>query len=84
MEGLSRPTLKEKGDGVLDGMHISLIVMITHLLFVDDVLLFGKGSVEYWQGYKGILELFSGAIGMSISGTKYFFLSHGLTKEVLD
>lgn len=57
---------------MLEGIAIYWIVRITHFIFVDDVLLFGKRSMEEWKGYKDILDLFSGASSMAISGSTIF------------
>lgn len=45
MEGLSRLLLEEKQVGSIRGIQNSKILYISHLLFVDDVLLMGTGTV---------------------------------------
>ena len=47
---------------------------ITHLLFVDDVLLFGIATVSEWKAYKDALDLFCSATGMAVSIEKSYFL----------
>ena len=46
IEGLSRMINEAKLKGSLSGINISCVPHITHLLFVDDVILFGLGIVE--------------------------------------
>ena len=47
---------------------------LTHLLFVDDVILFGLWTLEELQNYKELLALFCLAAGMKISVEKSSFL----------
>lgn len=70
--------MKEKEDGSLEGIKISLPVRISHLHFVDDVLLFEKGYLAEWKEYNDILYLFKNDSSMEISGTKSKFLNNGL------
>ena len=74
VEGLSRLINKEKQDGSIDGINFAWILSTTHLLFVDDAILFGRGTIEEWSTYKNILQFFSNAIGMDISDNKPIFL----------
>ena len=46
IEGLILLLRNFKASKGIDGVNFSGIVNLTHLIFVDDVLLFGKGSVE--------------------------------------
>jgi hypothetical protein len=51
---------------------------LTHLLFVDDVLLFCFGSEREGQCFKNIVQLYNKAIGMEInenkSGFRYWWM----------
>ena len=60
--------------GLIMGIKVSSTLNLTHLLFVDDVLLFGVGTVEDWQHFKALLDLFCSATGMKISEEKSSFL----------
>jgi len=42
-------------------------IRITHLMFVDDVIIFGNGNITKWEYYKEVLDLFCKAIGMSFN-----------------
>lgn len=81
IKGLSRLILLAKAQGSITGIKTSRHFFITHLLFVDDVLIFGAGTLEEWSQYKTILDLFCLATSMSISISKscfyYFQLNAG-------
>ena len=47
---------------------------LNHLLFVDDVVLFGTGTVDEWMDFDVILETFYSTLGMCISIEKLGFL----------
>lgn len=57
--------------------------MLTHLLFVDDVMIFDVGSIEEQQSCKGILDSFCQASGMLIIDRKSSLLEYGMPKEVV-
>jgi len=48
VEGLSRILLKLIEDGKIEGVLVATGIRHTHLLFVDDVILFGKGTLLEW------------------------------------
>lgn len=82
VEGLNRMISKAVQEGELEGIHIARLVKTIHLLFVDDVMLFGKGIVKEWRKYKEILDCFCSALGMEVSMPKSTFLEKGLEEEV--
>eukprot|EP00253_Pinus_taeda_P029762 PITA_29762 len=43
-EGLSQLILKAKREGIIKGLEVAVNLCITHLLFVDDILLFNNGN----------------------------------------
>ena len=45
---------------------------------MDDVVLFGYGSLKEWDAYRDILDIFCAASGMCISIEKYSFLINNL------
>lgn len=67
IEGLSLLIKKAVKDKLVKGINISNSLMIAHVLFVDDVLLLGKGLVDNWQGYASIITTFCAASGMVVS-----------------
>ena len=63
--------LTKHGDIV--GIEVATSIFITHLLFVDDILLFGGGSHREWLAIKKALDVFCDGTGMSISPNKSQF-----------
>jgi hypothetical protein len=74
VEGLSRAILEQVGENKIKGIPVARGVKITHLMFVDDIILFGIGNMVEWKVYQKILELFCKATGMVISPHKSSFL----------
>jgi len=64
MEGLSRLIASAKREGDIRGLRILEICSLTHLLFVDDVLILLDGSIRDSRSFSRILLLFSSATGM--------------------
>jgi len=82
MDGLRRLFEKEKYLDKILGVKVSIRVRITHLMFVDDVLLFGCGLISEWRDFHRILCLFSKATRLMINLDKYSFLSHAVDDEM--
>jgi len=61
MEGLSRKIASEKSVGRLKGLKITYQCALTHLLFVDDILIFLDGGIQDINTFIGILRLFNSA-----------------------
>ena len=74
IKGLSRLISYAKLAGKLQGIKISNSVFITHFIFLDDVILFGKGTLAEWVFFAEIVPLFFAASGMEVSLSKYAFL----------
>ena len=70
IEGLSLLIEDAKRNGRIKGIKISSQLFLTHLLFVDDVILFGLGSFEEWMAFKVILDTFCEASSMRINMEK--------------
>ena len=83
IEGLSLLIRDAKAKGKIQGIKISDSLYLTHLLFVDDVILFGMGTVVEWMAFDVIQETFSSASGMSISLDKSGFLFSDLDQGIL-
>ena len=64
IESLSKLIEKSKFEGMIVEVRIFSTCCITHLLFVDSVLLFGKGSLLESPSFKEILCLFCEASSM--------------------
>jgi hypothetical protein len=65
MESLSILLKKRQEQGKLTGVKVSCVVKILHLIFVDDVLIMTKASIEEWQLVKLILDQFYQCIGFT-------------------
>jgi hypothetical protein len=83
VEGLSRILKKLVEEDKIKGVAVAKGIRITHLLFVDDIILFGRGSLTEWGMFKEALDLFSNATGMAYSAHKSQFLEAGWTREEL-
>ena len=64
------------------GIKVAPSLYLTHLIFVDDAILFGIGTVEEWQHYKEIMDTLCSAIGMEINATKSSFLFNDIDESV--
>jgi hypothetical protein len=73
IEGLSRIIQERIQDKKLEGVPVVRGINITHLLFVDDVILFGIGCIVEWKVFKEVLELFCKATGMDFIPQKSMF-----------
>ena len=76
IESLSRIILDKHLKGLISRIQYTHGLSPTHLLFVDDVILFGVGTVEEWEAYKDALGLLCSATGMMVSTEKSSFLYH--------
>ena len=72
----------ERERGNIQGINISDNLLITHLLFVDDVILFGIVTIEEWQDYKELLDTFCNATSMEINEAKSSFLYNDVDETI--
>jgi len=84
IEGLNKMISDGKEEGSLHGINISLALAITHLQFVDDIVIFGSYSISDWQSLSGIFNTFSLATGMLINFEKSVLIPHGISPKQLD
>eukprot|EP00253_Pinus_taeda_P028824 PITA_28824 len=80
-EGLSQLILKAKREGVIKGLEVAVNLCITHLLFVDDILLFSNGNQVEIKEIKRILELFMKATGMQVNFRKSQLILDGFNRQ---
>jgi len=74
VEGLSK-TLKEHIETKnIVGIPIARGLRITRLMFVDDVIMFGIGSLAEWESIKKVLDLFCKGTSMDFIPQKSIFL----------
>eukprot|EP00253_Pinus_taeda_P002811 PITA_02811 len=69
-EGLSRLIHKARRTKKVKGIEVAINLFITHLLFVDDILIFTNGSPDELKELKCIFDLFLKATGMQINTRK--------------
>eukprot|EP00253_Pinus_taeda_P003164 PITA_03164 len=77
MEGVSRLIGAEHRGGRLVGIKIMDNCFLTHLLFVDDVLIFLNGSIGDTTALQHVFELFQKATGMIINVHKSTVMAVG-------
>eukprot|EP00253_Pinus_taeda_P008490 PITA_08490 len=70
MEGLSRLIITAKREGSLSGLRITHECYLTHLLFVDDVLILLDGSIRDSLAFSRILQLFMKVTSMMVNQQK--------------
>eukprot|EP00253_Pinus_taeda_P008844 PITA_08844 len=80
-EGLRRLILKAKQSGMLTGLEVAVNLFISHLLFVDDILLFLNGNLPEVKVLKDIIDLFLKATGLQINPRKSHFILEGFTRH---
>jgi hypothetical protein len=78
VDDLSRLIVQAIERNLIKGIKLSQAVSISHLLFVDDVILFGAGLVQEVKAWANILDIFCKATGMQISATKSMILTSAL------
>ena len=76
IEGLSRLLTDARISGRIKGVLFNSALALTHILFVDDVIIYGMGDVEDWTEINRILKLFCCASGMQLNFDKSCFIFH--------
>jgi hypothetical protein len=82
VEGLSQKIKEEKKSGALKGVKTSGYLSLSHLLFMDDVLIFLEGSIKEARKMHDILETYCMASGMDLNLQKSSMVLYGVD-EVL-
>lgn len=83
IEGLSLLINQAKRDKKILGIKVAGSIFISHIFFVDDVILFGDSSLLEWMHYKSLIDLFCGATRMTINTQKSAFGAHNITQTIL-
>jgi hypothetical protein len=78
IEALSRMINKAVETGTFKGLKVASGIYISHLLFVDDVLILGAGNIDFWKTLKILLTKFCLATGLSINTHKSGFIAQNL------
>ena len=82
MKGLSRIIMDAQHNGLIMAYRYSPHLSLTHMFFVDDVILIGVGTIEEWSAYKGALDIFCRVSGMSVSPIKSSFLYQNVDSDI--
>jgi hypothetical protein len=80
VKGLSRLLKEASENGSFKGICIGLACNITHLLFMDDIMIFCEGSRRIVKKFKNILDLFYKATSMIINLDKSTIVHVGHTR----
>lgn len=80
MEGLSRSIAAEHIRGRIEGIKIMDNCFLTHLLFVDDVLIFLNGSIRDTTTLQYVFDIFEKATGMIINVHKSTLIAVGCSQ----
>jgi hypothetical protein len=80
-EGLSRAICDAKSRGEFQGISLSPALKNTHILFVDDVLIFCFGLRGDVEKLSQILDLFGRVVGMHINAQNSSLLAHLMEEE---
>ena len=83
IERLRKMIQKAKDEGRIQGITVGNDLFITHILSIDDVLLFIMGYVEEWQSYKDILDCFCARSGMEVSMEKWIYMSNNMQDSLI-
>jgi hypothetical protein len=84
VEGLSRAIGAAKSRGEFLGVSLSPTLRLSHLIFVDDVLIFCSGMRGDAENLSSILDLSGHATCMQINFHKSTFCAHLMEEEELD
>ena len=69
-EALSKIIHKAKLDGAIKGIKVSTTEEVTHTFFVDDVLLFGEGTIRNLEAFLALIDKYRRATGMVVNVEK--------------
>lgn len=81
MEGLNRLIAAKHRRGRIKGIKITENCSLTHLLFVDDVLIFLNGSLADTSALQSVFDLFQKATGMIINVHKSTLTATGCSQH---
>ena len=80
---LSRAIQEQVREKNIEEIVVGRGLNITHLIFVDDVILFGSGNFSEWESFKEVMDLCCNAMGLGFSLQKSYFLEVGWKDEDL-
>jgi hypothetical protein len=81
VEGLSRVIHEQVREKKLEGVYVERGIRITHMMFVDDIIIFGNRNLSEWKVFQQVLDLFCQVTGMDFNLQKSTFLEAGWNDE---
>ena len=83
VEGLSKELIKAKECGVFHGISFGNDISLSHVLFVNDIVMVIDGSEQYLSSLYEVLLVFYKAFGMQINEDKSAMYYSGLDESEL-
>ena len=74
---------KAKSDGAIKCIKVLAAEEVTHTLFVDDVLLFGEGSIRNLEAFLALIDKYSRATRMVVNVEKSNLIHNEFPEELL-
>ena len=74
--------LKKVEEGTFHGLKFATMNIMSHLLFIDDVLILGGGNYKDWMEFKSILNIFCTTSGMEVNYQKLVFLAQNIDRNL--
>jgi len=81
IEELRRQIKKASLDGSFKGLKVTRGLCLTHLMFVDDVLIMGTDSEQDWKNFKNMLEAFYKVTRLEVNFLKLTFLFNNIESQ---
>jgi hypothetical protein len=74
IKGFNRAIKDQVRENNIERIDVERGLNITHLMFVDDIILFGSWNFSEWESFKEVMDLFCKAMRMDFIPQKYSFL----------
>ena len=81
-KGLNRLIIEVKREWTIKDIRVIGSIGISHLPFIDDILLFGQGSLKEMKHYKILVDAYYGATSIEVNYNKSCMLLNGLGVEL--
>ena len=83
VEALSRLLNRAREENMIKGVKVTNQIDLTHVLFVDDVLMYGEGTLNNLQNLEKILRRYQKATGMEINPEKSNLIHNNLNQDFI-
>ena len=81
-EALSRIIHKAKENRVIKGIKVSNYEEVKHTLFVDDVLIFGEGSIRNIEAFISLIDKYKSSTGMVVNMDKSNLIQNDFPDDI--